>query len=105
MLHDELAAPWTVQKLGRRVGMSRPVLARRFRDATGVSPMRYLAELRLERAARRLRESERTLAEVALEVGYRSEFAFNRAFKRRFGVPPGTFRKAGTFAPTMRLAA
>lgn len=94
LLAGELAAPWTVAKLARRVAVSRPVLARRFHVATGSSPMRHLTGLRMERAAELLRQApELSLAAVAEQVGYASEFAFNRAFKRHHGLPPGSFRR------------
>jgi transcriptional regulator GlxA family with amidase domain len=103
LLRSELTRPWTVTTLARRLAVSRPVLARRFRAAHGVSPMRYLTRLRMERAAELLtRAPELGLAEVATCVGYGSEFAFNRAFKRHHGRAPGGYRR---FAPSLRAAA
>jgi len=84
---------WSVQSLAKAVGLSRAAFARRFARALGVSPIAYLAELRLARAAQRLGECDHSLAEVAAEVGYESEFAFSRAFKRLYGVPPATYRR------------
>jgi AraC-like DNA-binding protein len=84
----------------KAVGLSRAAFARRFARALGVSPIAYLAELRLARAAQRLSECDHSLAEVATEVGYESEFAFSRAFKRRYGVPPAAYRRLrATSAP------
>lgn len=102
------AAPdrrWTVERLARTVGLSRAAFARRFAAAVGCSPLRHLTELRLSRAAARLETSDALLAEIAAEVGYASEFAFSRAFKRRYGVSPGRFRRAPTAGVACALAA
>jgi transcriptional regulator GlxA family with amidase domain len=94
LLHDAPAARWTVASLAKKVGTSRAVLARRFRATTGLSPRRYLSRLRMERATELLLTSDVSLAEIAREVGYDSEFSFNRAFKRNRGLPPGVFRRS-----------
>ena len=94
LMHGDLARPWTVEELARSVSMSRATFARRFVEVTGQSPARYLARCRLEWAADRLHRSEASLAEIAWEVGYTSEFAFGRAFKRHHGVPPGEYRRS-----------
>ena len=78
--------------LAREVGISRSVLAERFRHFLGEPPMAYLTRWRLQLGARLLKSSNRSVAEVAEEVGYESEAAFNRAFKREFEVPPARFR-------------
>lgn len=83
---------WTVAELARLVGLSRAAFARRFRDATGVSPLRHLTSLRMRFAAERLSTNVEKLAAIAALVGYTSEFAFAKAFKRAFGVSPGVFR-------------
>ena len=93
LLHARPAHPWTVEDLARRVGMSRSGFAQRFADLLGVPPMQYLAQWRLQLAAQQLRLTERPLASVAEDVGYESEAAFNRAFKREFGAPPATWRR------------
>ncbi|MEO8178471.1 MAG: AraC family transcriptional regulator [Deltaproteobacteria bacterium] len=95
---------WSVQSLAKAVGLSRAAFARRFARALGVSPIAYLAELRLARAAQRLGECDHALAEVAAEVGYESEFAFSRAFKRRYGVPPAAYRRQRSSARPVCLA-
>jgi AraC-like DNA-binding protein len=95
----ELAKRWTVESLARKVGLSRAAFAKRFVLTTGVSPLRYLAQLRLLRAAELLRGSDASLSEVAVEVGYASEFALSRAFKRKFGVAPGLFRRRAAARP------
>jgi AraC-like DNA-binding protein len=93
LMHARPAHPWTVEDLARQIGMSRSGLAQRFTDLLGVPPMQYLARWRLQLAAQQLRLSDRPLALVAEEVGYESEAAFNRAFKREFGMPPATWRR------------
>jgi AraC-like DNA-binding protein len=100
LMHARPAQPWTVEDLARRVGMSRSGLAQRFADLLGVPPMQYLAQWRLQLAAQQLRLSDRPLASIAEDVGYESEAAFNRAFKREFGVPPATWRRNATGSAT-----
>ncbi len=92
-LRNEPAKRWTVELLAKSVGVSRPVLARRFVESTGVSPLRSLTRLRMVLAAELLGVSDGGLAEIASLVGYDSEFAFSRAFRRHHGMPPGAFRR------------
>jgi AraC-like DNA-binding protein len=92
-MHGALEARWTVSKLARRVGLSRPAFARRFVAQTGQSPLRYLTRARMLRAAELIRDTREGLARIGTQVGYDSEFAFNRAFKRFHHVAPGTFRR------------
>ena len=94
MLHARPAYCWTVDELARNVGLSRSALAQRFTDLLGQPPMQYLAHWRLQIASRELLVGSRPLAVVAEEVGYDSEAAFNRAFKREFGMPPAAWRKS-----------
>jgi AraC family transcriptional regulator, alkane utilization regulator len=94
LIHADPAAAWTVTSLARRVAVSRSVLADRFRQAMGVSPKRYLTEWRLQLAADLLYESTLSLADLAGRVGYESEAAFSRAFKRHLGAPPAAWRDA-----------
>jgi len=93
LLHRRVAEQWTVDDLGREVGLSRSALAERFTRLIGEPPMRYLAHWRIQLAAQQLRNSDAPLVRIAEEVGYESEAAFNRAFKRHFGVPPAAWRK------------
>jgi AraC-like DNA-binding protein len=93
LMHARPAHPWTVQDLARAVGISRSGLAQRFTDILGLPPMQYLMQWRLQLAAQQLCLADRPLAIVAEEVGYDSEAAFNRAFKREFGAPPATWRR------------
>jgi transcriptional regulator GlxA family with amidase domain len=94
-MHREPEHPWTVKELARRAASSRSVLDARFRELLGRAPMSYLTAFRLQLASRRLRTSEDTLAEVANAVGYASEAAFSRAFKRHVGKSPSEWRNAG----------
>ena len=93
MLHAQPAHSWTVDELARKVGLSRSPLAQRFTDLLGQPPMQYLARWRLQVAAQELLTGSKSLAAVAEQVGYESEAAFNRAFKREFGTPPAYWRK------------
>lgn len=93
LLHEQPARPWTVQELAKKVGLSRSALGERFNALIGAPPMQYLTRWRTALAARQLRESQLSIARVATDVGYESEAAFNRAFKREFGLPPATWRK------------
>jgi AraC-like DNA-binding protein len=94
-----VAHEWTVDDLGREVGLSRSALADRFTRLIGEPPIRYLARWRLQVAAHQLRSTDTPLARIAEQVGYESEAAFNRAFKRSFGVPPATWRRSTAAAP------
>ncbi|MBM7062485.1 AraC family transcriptional regulator [Pseudomonas sp. UL073] len=93
LLHHHLALPWTTEGLAREVGLSRSAFAERFTRLVGQPPMHYLAHWRLQSAALRLRDGGQLLAQIAFDVGYESEAAFNRAFKREFGLPPATWRR------------
>ena len=93
LLHARPAQDWTVEDLAKEVGLSRSALAQRFGDFVGAPPMQYLARWRLQIAAQELRAGNKPLAAVAEDVGYESEAAFNRAFKREFGMPPATWRR------------
>jgi len=94
LLHERPAHAWTVDDLAREVGLSRSALHERFVQYLGDAPMHYLANWRIQLGARQLRESNRTVATIALEVGYDSEAAFSRAFKRLVGQPPAAWRRA-----------
>jgi AraC-like DNA-binding protein len=92
LLHNHLAHPWTIADLAVQVGISRSALVERFSRYLSEPPMAYLTRRRLELAARTLEGSSQGVAEIAASVGYESEAAFNRAFKREFGHPPGRYR-------------
>ncbi|GAA0465959.1 AraC family transcriptional regulator [Paractinoplanes deccanensis] len=95
-LHGDVARPWTVASLAATAGLSRTAFAARFPAVVGEPPMRYLQALRLHRARLLLRDERLTVAAAARRVGYTSEFAFAAAFRRAYGVPPGTWRRAAT---------
>jgi transcriptional regulator GlxA family with amidase domain len=93
LLHKKPSQPWTVADLAHQVGVSRTRFAERFRHFLGEPPMAYLARWRLKLAADKLVCSNANVGEIATEVGYVSESAFSRVFKREFGCPPAQFRR------------
>ena len=93
-LHHRPAHAWTIQVLAEEVGQSRSMLAERFHELVGTPPMHYLARWRMQLAASMLTSSTATLAEIADRVGYGSEAALSRAFKRLVGVAPTTWRES-----------
>lgn len=94
LLHERPSEPWTLERLGEAAGLSRSVLHERFTHFIGQPPMQYLAEWRMQLAAARLRETDAKVLEIALDVGYESEAAFSRAFRRVVGMAPGAWRRA-----------
>ena len=92
LMHRDPARPWTIADLAHEVGLSRSTLAERFRHYLGEPPVSYLTRWRLRLGAQMLKSSSRSVAEIAADVGYESEAAFNRAFKREYGAPPARFR-------------
>jgi AraC-like DNA-binding protein len=94
MMHEAPEKPWTVATLATKVAMSRSAFAARFTSVVGETPMQYLTRWRLQKAAGMLRAGAQAIAQVAADVGYESEAAFNKAFKRSVGVAPGAYRRA-----------
>jgi AraC-like DNA-binding protein len=92
-LHDRPVDAWTLDRLARDVGISRSTLADRFTRFVGQPPMRYLAQWRMQLAARLLSEGTSKVSTVALDVGYESEAAFSRAFKKLVGMAPAAWRR------------
>jgi AraC-like DNA-binding protein len=92
-LHHEPTRDWTLDSLAREAGISRSALTERFTRFLGQAPMAYLTDWRLELGAEALRSTPLSVQRVALEAGYDSEAAFNRAFKRKFSVPPARYRR------------
>jgi AraC-like DNA-binding protein len=92
-LHAAPAHPWTLAELAREAATSRSMLAERFAQLVGIPPMQYLAQWRIQLAAMRLTSGHDSLAEIADQVGYGSETALSRAFKRQVGVAPALWRK------------
>ena len=93
MMHSKNAHPWTISSLAEQAGMSRSVFAAKFKEKVGTSPMSYLTRCRINTAQQLLRNSSLSIEQVAVSVGYDSEAAFNKAFKRQLGVPPGRYRQ------------
>jgi AraC-like DNA-binding protein len=93
LLHKSIARDWNVDELAREVGLSRSALADRFGRVIGMPPMQYLAQWRMQVAAQSLRTTSLPLARVAERVGYESEAAFSRAFKKAFGTAPAGWRR------------
>jgi AraC-like DNA-binding protein len=93
LIHGQPTRNWTLDGLAHEVGLSRTTFADRFAHYVEIPPMQYLARWRMQLAARRLENPGASIAEVAAEVGYESEAAFNRAFKKLIGVPPGAWRR------------
>jgi len=92
LMHQQPAASWTIATLAHEVGISRAVLAERFRQYLGEPPLAYLTRWRLQLGAQMLTSTSQSVAQIASKVGYDSEPAFNRAFKRNFGNPPARYR-------------
>lgn len=92
-LHRTPARDWTLEALAHEVGLSRSALAERFSEFVGQPPMQYLASWRMQLAATHLQSGTDSVAEIAERVGYESEAAFSRAFKKLMGVPPATWRR------------
>src|SRR5215469_413149 len=90
---------WTVESLASHVSLSRSAFSAKFKQLVGEAPMQYITRVRLTKAAALLRTQPATLVEVALSVGYDSEVAFSKAFKRYFGIAPGAYRQ-GRRQPT-----
>ncbi|MBI1210035.1 MAG: helix-turn-helix domain-containing protein [Alphaproteobacteria bacterium] len=94
LMHGRPSHDWTLDSLAQGVGLSRSVFAERFAQCMGVPAMQYLGNWRVQLAARALEKPGISIAQAAAEVGYESEAAFNRAFKRLVGVPPGAWRRS-----------
>jgi AraC-like DNA-binding protein len=99
LMHRNPARPWTIASLAKEAGLSRSVLAERFRRHLNEAPMAYLTRWRLQLGAQMLASTSYSVAQIASEVGYESEAAFNRAFKRQFAVPPARFRSQSRSSP------
>lgn len=99
-LHARPAHAWTLEELARAAGTSRSVLAERFQQIVGSAPMQYLTQWRMVLAANLLCRGQASLTQVANDVGYQTDTAFNRAFKREYGVPPAAWRRSRQAAAT-----
>jgi AraC-like DNA-binding protein len=92
-IHHEPAQAWTVSGLAKQAGASRSAFAARFNHFLGEAPLAYVARWRIQLGARLLETTADSVLQIALKVGYESEAAFNRAFKREFGLPPARYRR------------
>ena len=104
-IHARPEQPWTVDSLAAKVHVSRATLARRFAELVDESPLAYLTRWRMDVAAQRLRDTDDAIGAVADHVGYRSEYAFSRAFARHRGLAPGRYRHAARQRSAQPLAA
>ena len=104
-MHRNPERDWTLDSLAREGGLSRTALAERFTRFVGQPPMQYLAKWRMQLAANQLRRGTATVAAIAERVGYESEAAFSRAFKKLLGTSPSHFRKPPSAPPALRVAA
>ncbi len=98
-MHERPSHAWTLDELARDVHSSRSVLAQRFQELVGQSPMQYLTQWRMLLASNLLRHSNVPLSQVAEEVGYLTDAAFSRAFRREFGLPPAAWRRSRLAEP------
>jgi AraC-like DNA-binding protein len=98
-MHDDPGDPWTLQKLAERVGMSRSVFALRFKETVGVTPMEYLTRWRMLLAGDRLKNSADSISAIASSLGYESESAFGKAFRRRMGCSPRQYSRRSSDVP------
>ncbi|WP_217354224.1 AraC family transcriptional regulator [Ruegeria arenilitoris] len=101
-IHRTPAAAWTVEALAEVAGMSRSAFAARFTGLVGVPAIQYLATWRMHLASERLVSTDQPISQIAADIGYLSEPAFNKAFKRVFGAPPGKIRKNGVHSVSRR---
>jgi AraC-like DNA-binding protein len=102
LLHGSPARNWTIEELAREVGLSRSVLAERFAELVGMPPMQYLAKWRMQIASGHLARGNTNIAAIAAEIGYGSEAAFSRAFKKVVGLPPSAWRRRQPMSPEER---
>jgi AraC-like DNA-binding protein len=97
-MHDDPGHPWTLQKLAERVGMSRSIFALTFKETVGATPMEYLTRWRMMLAGDRLKNCEDSISVIASSLGYESESAFCKAFKRIMGCSPRQYSRTRPFA-------
>ena len=101
LMHTEPNRDWTADALAAEVNLSRSAFAERFSCLVSQPPMKYLTNWRMQVAAHKLRENRSTISQIAYDVGYESEAAFTRAFRREMGAPPATWRKQA--APVVHI--
>lgn len=98
-LHDRVNTPWTVESLAEAAGMSRSGSAARFKELLGQAPLEYVTEWRMQKAMQLLEKRDKKLIDVARSIGYESDAAFSKAFKRVAGTNPGEYIKTGLMRP------
>jgi len=103
-VHENVKSPWTVQSLAAAAGMSRSAFASRFKELLGQIPLDYVTDWRMQKATQLLNQQDKKLAEIAQSVGYESEDAFSKAFKRVVGVAPAEYRRNGLEGPQQGMA-
>jgi AraC-like DNA-binding protein len=103
-MHDDPGHPWTLQKLAERVGMSRSIFALRFKETVGATPMEYLTRWRMLLAGDKLTNSGDSISIIASSLGYESESAFGKAFKRVMGCSPKRYSHGGRSTPSSLTA-
>lgn len=99
-IHANIRAPWTVESIAEAAGMSRSSFAARFKQLLGETPMQYITGWRMQKSLELLVRGEAKLAEIGLQVGYETDAAFNKAFKRVVGATPGQYRNTYLNQPT-----
>ena len=103
LIHDKRAHDWTIESLAKQAGLSRSVLAERFTAVVGIPPMHYLAKWRMQIASELLSSGNADVGSIAARIGYESEAAFSRAFKKMIGVPPSAWRRGARSKGSARL--
>lgn len=99
LIHTRPSEEWSAEDLAREVGLSRSAFGERFAALIGMPPIKYLTNWRMQVAAQKLRENRLSIAQIAYDIGYESEAAFTRAFRREMGAPPGAWRTQALEAP------
>ena len=95
-VHNSVDSPWTVESIATAAGMSRSAFAARFKELLGQTPLEYVTEWRMQKAIQLLEERDKKLLDIARSVGYESDAAFSKTFKRVVGASPGEYRKRGS---------
>jgi AraC-like DNA-binding protein len=98
-IHDRVNTPWTVESMAEAANMSRSAFAVRFKELLGQTPLEYVTEWRMQKAMQLLKQRDKKLIDVARSVGYESDAAFSKAFKRVVGASPGEYLKRGLNHP------
>ena len=92
-IHQSPEYPWTLDELASVAGLSRTTFASRFKEMLSITPLNYMTQWRMQIARQSLKESDASVIDIAEQVGYQSEAAFSRVFKKQFGIAPVAYRK------------